>query len=158
MTMGHYRLVDGRVLEGVMVQTLLLSTLGKDRLNWGTYASMPHTTASWVQTKAEVALASHWICEWHIYEGHSIGTTFFKVLVPSWPPGLQNSTLPEISPSVFIKLPTSSPFLLVNTPHWEGAASPIKTFHFQVSLSSILQMTHPLALMLLKSARFCNHF
>ena len=106
--------------------------------------------------------------KWPWRHTESVNGTFTKVtqlalpsskfLFPVNHRGYQNSTLPEISPWVSIKFPNSSPFLLVNTPHWEGAASPIKTFHFQVSLSSILQMTHPLALMLLKSARFCNHF
>ena len=154
MTMGHYRLVDGRVLEGVMVQTLLLSTLGKDRLNWGTYATMPHTTASWVQTKTEVALASHWI--WH-FHWKSLNCTTFKVPVHSSPPGLSECYLPEISPSVSITFPRLLTFL-AGWQATEGAASPANTFHFQISLSSILQRPHPLALMLLKLEYFQNHF
>ena len=94
--------------------------------------------------------------KWPWRHTESVNGTFTKVtqlalpsskfLFPVDHRGYQNSTLPEISPWVSIKFPNSSPFLLVSTPHWEGAASPIKTFHFQVSLSSILQMTHPLAL------------
>ena len=115
---------------------------------------MPHTTASWVQTKTEVALASHWI--WH-FHWKSLNCTTFKVPVHSSPPGLSECYLPEISPSVSITFPRLLTFL-AGWQATEGAASPANTFHFQISLSSILQRPHPLALMLLKLEYFQNHF
>ena len=153
----HYRLVDGRILEGVMVQTLMLSTLGKDRLNRGTYVTMPHTTASWVQTKAEVALASHWIWQWNMNESHSLCTTF-KVLYSQFTTG-------AIRIPLFLRYhhqcPSSSPpphlSCWLVRPH-RGYRLSSQNFPLSNQLSSILQRPHTLALMLLKLARFYNHF